>query len=407
MEAVIYNNSPAGRRLAKIFGNFDGGAYLGRYSHIRLEEINEPEPRGPHWVKIKTTMSAVSRGDISLISHKRSHTRPAFPEFPFVLGCESHGIVIETGDAVRGFRQGDRVIVDPALNCRTRDIEPVCESCESGNTSSCRNTAQGSISPGVSIGCCPETGGGWSRVFIAHESQLHRLPPDMDDDSALALHSLGAAVHTVMRNFPDDRTTILLYGCGAAGLGIIAAIRALGSSCRIVAVESSRFHGETALQYGADRIIYPRELKRPITREAADITGAQCHKSSDGEEFLTGGFDIIFDTTASPLTINEGLRLAANGASIVLAGASRQGAVDTAPITFKNVHITGSCGCGIETYRGRRTHSIPIAIDIAAKHGLNLKSFVTHKFRINDYRKAIEVSLHKAKYNAITTAFAF
>jgi threonine dehydrogenase-like Zn-dependent dehydrogenase len=407
MKAVVYDHSRTGRRLTRALGRFDGGSYLGKYSCIQLADVPEPEIRNPHWVKIKTRMSCVSDSDLAVIVQKESGALSSFATFPFVFGRNNHGVVSEVGDAVKGFRPGDRVVVDPALNCRARDIEPECESCENGNTSACENIAEGSLSPGISIGCCCDTGGGWSAAFIAHENQLHGIPPEVDDDSAATIVTFGAALHAVMRNFPGDGETVLIYGCGAAGLCATAALRALGSGCTIVAVDASRFHGGMALRLGADRVIYPGDLKRPIAREVAGITGAQCYKTLDGDEILMGGCNKIFDTIASARTINQGLRLAANGAAIVLTGAAAAGTLDPAPIALKNISIRGSLGCGIETYQGRKAHTFSIAADLLNRRAVNLKPLITHKFRLDDYKKAIEVNLHKEKHSAIETAFTF
>lgn len=407
MNAVVCDYSEFRHKLTRALGGFNRGAFLGRHSCVQLRDIPEPEIRSPYWVKIKTRMSCISGSDVSIIYQTDGRTLSSFTTFPFVFGRENTGIIQEVGDAVKGFRPGERVVVDPALNCRARDIGPACESCESGNTSTCRNLAEGSLSPGISTGCCADTGGGWSPAFIAHESQLHKLPPEVGDDDAAMINTFGAALHAVMRNFPDDDDIVLIYGCGATGLCIVAALRALGSGCTIVAIENSRFHGETALKAGADRVLYPKELKRPLAREAADITGANCCKTIGGGEILMGGFDLVFDTVVSPFTVNEILHLAAGGSTAVLVGAATHGAIDVSPIALKNITVKGSFGCGIETYQGRKAHTFTISIDLLRRQSLTLRQFLTHKFRLIDYRQAVSANLNKAKIRAIKTAFFF
>ncbi|MFC1766219.1 alcohol dehydrogenase catalytic domain-containing protein, partial [Planctomycetota bacterium] len=47
-------------------------------------------------------------------------------EFPWLVGHESAGTVLEVGTAVKGLSAGDRVAVDPAIACGT------CDQCRSG-----------------------------------------------------------------------------------------------------------------------------------------------------------------------------------------------------------------------------------------------------------------------------------
>ena len=91
-----------------------------------------------------------------------------------------------------GFFAGERVVVEPALGCRVRGIEPPCAYCASERYALCVNVAKGDIAPGIQTGFCGDTGGGWSEgTLVAHPSQLHRVPENVPDEAAVAVDAHG------------------------------------------------------------------------------------------------------------------------------------------------------------------------------------------------------------------------
>ena len=99
------------------------------------------------------------------------------------------------------------MVVEPALGCKVRGIEPPCPYCASGRHALCLNVAKGDISPGIQTGFCHDTGGGWSRgTLVAHPSQLHRVPDAVPDEAAVAVEPLACAVHAALGAGTPART---------------------------------------------------------------------------------------------------------------------------------------------------------------------------------------------------------
>src|ERR687890_515876 len=130
-----------------------------RVSPLQLEEITEPVLLTPEWVRVKPRLSGICGSDLSTLSAQSSPYFSPITSPPFVMGHEVVGEVVEDNS---GFRAGERVVVEPALGCAVRGIEPPCASCASGRYALCVNVARGDISPGIQTGFCRDTGGGWS-----------------------------------------------------------------------------------------------------------------------------------------------------------------------------------------------------------------------------------------------------
>jgi len=48
-----------------------------------------------------------------------------------------------------------------------------------------------------------------------------------------------------------------------------------------------------------------------------------------------------------------------------------------------------------------------IALDLISSGQVNVSDFVTHKFALDDYKKALEVASNKTKYNSIKVVFVY
>jgi len=62
---------------------------------------------------------------------------------------------------------------------------------------------------------------------VAHESQLHRVPDEIGDETAVLVDPIAGALHAVLRRKPTDQETVLIVGDGLVAMGVAACIRAL------------------------------------------------------------------------------------------------------------------------------------------------------------------------------------
>ncbi|MDQ5811386.1 MAG: alcohol dehydrogenase catalytic domain-containing protein, partial [Actinomycetota bacterium] len=135
------------------------GLETSRFSPLQLEEIPEPKLPTPEWVRVRPLLSGICGSDLGTLSSENSPYFSPLTSPPFVLGHEVMGVVAEdNGD----FRAGERVVLEPALGCEVRAVDPPCPYCAAGRYALCLNVAKGAISPGIQTGFCRDTGGGWS-----------------------------------------------------------------------------------------------------------------------------------------------------------------------------------------------------------------------------------------------------
>ena len=85
-----------------------------------------------------------------------------------------------------------------------------------------------------------------------------------------------------------------------------------------------------------------------------------------------------------------------------------QGAVpDLTPLWFQELEIIGAWGRQMEHYAGGRVNSYKLVLDLITAGKIAPEGLLTHTFRIEDYRKGLEVGMYKPQYQSIKVAFDF
>jgi threonine dehydrogenase-like Zn-dependent dehydrogenase len=407
MKALQFVDSIPHYVISKAIGTFYPPIFYSPLSCLRYREVPEPKLPGPEWIKIKVKYGGICGSDINLIRLHDSPSSEPFASFPCTIGHESVGTIVEMGEGVNGFQIGERVTADPVLACPTRGINELCPHCQRGEYSRCENFARGDISPGVIIGTCRDTGGSWSPCFVAHRSQVFHVPETVSDEQAILVDAFCSALHPVMHNFPRDEDTVLIIGAGVIGICVVAALRALESKARIIVLARYPFQGQLAESYGADKVIYAGK-GLDYYQAVARAVGGTLYKPILGKRVMTGGADIIYECVGSDTSIDDALRFTKAGGRLVLVGlVGVTKRVDWTPVWFKELTVTGIFACGTEQKEGQPIRTYQLALDWLAQGKLDLAPLLTHKFRLEDYKRAIETTMSKSKNKVVKSVFYF
>jgi threonine dehydrogenase-like Zn-dependent dehydrogenase len=403
MKALQFNVSIPQFLALKIFGaGIKSAHYSGPLAAVRMVDIPEPKLPSPDWVKIKVRRCGVCASDVNTVMLKNSPAWSAYTSFPSVLGHEIAGTITEAGAGVTGLQAGDLVTVCPLLNCKVRGIESECQPCRQG-LSCCENFAEGKLPPGTALDVCVGTLGGYSEYIIAHKSQVFKIPQGITPETAALIEPFAIALEAVLSNKPEKDEQVLVIGGGVIGNMIIQAIRALDISCRITTAVSSNFTAELAKKSGADHTISGKTQ----LEEAAEITGGKCYIPLLGPSTMMRGFDRVYDCLSKSDSVTMALRVVKTGGTVSLIGLSSEVKFDPTMVWVKMVTLKGSLYYGFHDWEGKKQHVFEIAIGLITKKSLKLQDMVTHKFKLAEYQKMMYVNLHKGKFKAIKTMFAY
>jgi threonine dehydrogenase-like Zn-dependent dehydrogenase len=186
----------------------------------------------------------------------------------------------------------------------------------------------------------------------------------------------------------------------------VAALRALDSDARVIVVAKYPVQGEMARRFGADEVIYLRQ--GDYFQAVAEATGGKLYKPVLGKRVLVGGADIVYECVGSESSIDDSLRFTRSGGTVVLVGlAAIPKRVDWTPIWLNELTIKGSVWSGMETFQGRRIRTFQLALEWMAEGKLDLAPMVTHRFRLDDYRRALAVTAGKGRHRVVKSVFVF
>ncbi len=409
MLALTFDVHPVRWALCKAAGWVSPAAFWSPLSGLKLRRVPKPDLPSPHWVRLRPIMGGLCGTDLASIfqRHHPASILQVFSSFPALLGHENVSIIDEVGPGVTGWQPGERVVVEPTLGCAAREIKPLCSACAAGRFTLCQHFRTGPLPVGSMIGWNSFTGGSWSQSFVAHESQLYRVPPEVTDEEAVLTDPIAGALHAVLRRPPRDDESILIVGGGLLGMGVMGSIRALGSECRSVALVRHEQQGQTMRRFGADELVVsPRSdnQKKRYAKVAHTVAGS-IFPSKFGHQAFVGGFDVVYDCIGSGQSLTDSMKYARAGGTVVEVGTSQIALVDTAPLWFDELTVLGANGRAFEEYNGRRLHTYEIVFDFVRSGRLNLKGLVTHRFKVQEYREALRVLTRRGQSGAIKAVF--
>jgi len=402
LEAIEYVRSVPRYLAVKALYRRLPGIVTSHAAVIRLRDVPEPKLPNDQWVRVHTRLCGICGSDLATVAAKGSPYFSPLLSFPFVLGHEVVGTLAMGTD---GLPSGTRVVVEPALHCAVRGISLVCPSCERGDTGTCENITRGSIAPGIQTGYCRDTGGGWSRSFVAHPAQLYAVPDDLTDEEAALIEPFACSLHAVIRTALPTEATILVLGCGTIGLLTVAAIRALGFGNRVLASAKYPHQQEWARTLGATDIV---PTGSGLYRAIPDATGALTFQPELGKPVLVGGVDVTFDCVGSSSSIDDAIRLTRSGGSVTLVGMPGiASGVDWTNIWHKELTVRGAYAYGVEKLDERSVKTFDLAMELMRRGAAPLGSLVTTRHRLADYRNAIRGALASGPNGSVKTVFEF
>jgi threonine dehydrogenase-like Zn-dependent dehydrogenase len=238
---------------------------------IRLDEVPQPTIQDPHDAIIHITRSAICGTDLHFVRGTMAPMREGT-----ILGHEAVGVVVEVGDAVRGFSPGDRVVVNSTMSCGA------CRYCRMGKTSQCDVANPNGPQAGTSFFGGPETTGPvdglqaeYARIPWAQNS-MHPLPDNVSDEQAILLSDIfptgwfGAELAGVTRG-----DVVVVFGAGIVGQFAAASAFKQGAG-RVIIVDGEESRLAAALAQNCEIVDYNREDPVQTIMDLTNGIGADC-----------------------------------------------------------------------------------------------------------------------------------
>jgi L-iditol 2-dehydrogenase len=393
-----------------VAGRISESLLVGPHACTRHIEVATPELPGDAWVRIRTRLGGICGSDLGIVALEASPSTSPLSSFPFVIGHENVGDIDALGSAVRGFGVGDRVTVNPLLCCEPRAVSPPCAACAAGHHSRCAHFTDGILAPGMFIGTTKGLGGSWGEYFVAHESQLVKVDDGVSDAGAVLTEPFACCLHAVRNNTPEPGQKVLVIGAGTMGLLMVAALRALVPTARVTTLARHPFQARHATELGADTTVMARGA---YLGALAEVAGTRLLQPIMGRPIGVGGFDVVYVCIGGSRGVEDAMRFARAGATIVLLGnATTLRGLDWTPLWLKELTFRGTLAYGGHTHAGH-THggasanAFVEAAAMIADGRAPIAGLVTHQFPLANSREALATARAKGVGESVKVAFTF
>lgn len=318
-------------------------------NNMVIEERPVPCINSANEVLIKVKAGGICGSDIHIY-----HGASPVATYPRVIGHEIVGEIVETGTGVSGFTKGDRVIIDPVINCGT------CYQCCTGRRNVCSNLKVRSV----------HVDGGYQEYQVVPQESIYLLPEQLSWEEAVMIEPFTIAEQVCSRAALTKEDKVFIIGAGPVGLSILKMVKLHRATCFISDVMEYKL--ALAKMYGADAVINAGTTN---TKEAIfDLTEGN-------------GATVVIDAACTVASFEQALTFVCAAGRVITLG------FDKSPSPINQFSITAR---EIDV-RGSRLHNnkFPVVIDYFKTGRLQVKDMITHRFpftQIHDALKLVEDS---------------
>ena len=307
---------------------------------VSVQDIPEPVA-GRKDVIVEVAACGICGTDIHIIDGEFPPTT-----YPIVIGHEFGGTVVSVGEDVVEVKVGDRVGVDPTVNCGE------CYFCQRGKGNLCERWN--------AIGVGALNGGFAERVAVP-ERCVYPLPEGMSFRSAALIEPVSCVVHGFHLIDPKPGDAYLVYGAGPMGLQNAAVARFSGA--RVVAI----------VDLNPERL----EIARSF---GFDVVGASL---DEVRHVAPRGFDVVIEATGRTKVAELAIDAVIRGGTLLLFGVCPPDETAAySPFKIYNEEITVIGTMAV-------IHSYGPAIDLLAAGAVDTDKMVTHTFPIERFDEAV------------------
>ena len=270
-----------------------------------VQDVPRPELRREDDVIVRVQAAGICGTDLHALE-----VPPTFPTDPgIIMGHEYTGEVVNAGDAVTSLQPGDRVAIEPNINCL------MCAYCRRGMPNMCLDLQLTGF----------KSHGGWAEESVMPARALHKVPDSVSPDVAALTEPLSCVLGGTDKVKMQPGETVVILGGGPIGLLYLQVFKAAGAGS-IILVEPHAARADYARDFGATLVVNPTsEDVAALVRRETEI-----------------GADVVVDAVGSQFP--AALKLLRRRGTVLLFGVNdrAEGAIKQFDITWNEYRILGS-----------------------------------------------------------------
>lgn len=317
---------------------------------MEMREVPDPELQNPGDVKIRMLTLGVCGSDIHYYTDGKIGSQVV--QYPFTVGHEGAGMVMETGSAVTRVKKGDLVAIDPAMPCWT------CDQCKAGRHHTCRKLKF--------LGCPGQAEGCLSEFIVMPQESCFPLHPGMTADQAAISEPLSIGVYAVRRSIPMQGARVGILGFGPIGMSVMLAAKAMGAETFYVTdkienrLEMARQEGVAWAGHAVDNVVRTIKQSEPL------------------------GLDVVFECCGQQEAVDQAIEIVKPGGKIMIVGIPEfdRWSMDVDDTRRKEITFQ---------FVRRQVDCVQESLDLIHEGKIRVDRMITHRFSFAQAREAFDL----------------
>jgi L-iditol 2-dehydrogenase len=316
-----------------------------------MKEIPEPKIIKPNDVKIKMSVVGICGSDIHYYTQGQIGTQVV--KYPFTVGHEGAGIVVETGKDVKRVKPGDAIAIEPAMPCWE------CDQCLSGRHHTCRKLKF--------LGCPGQAEGCLMEYIVMPEESCFPLYGTLTADHGAISEPLAIGVYAVKKSGGVKGLDVGILGYGPIGMSVMLAAKAEGAGSFTV-TDKIQPRLAMALKEGATSLFNPLE---------EDFTSML-------KQHHPLGLDVVFECCGQQDAFDQAVDILKPGGRLIVVG------IPEFDRWSMSVELTRRKEISLQFIR-RQVDCVDAALTHMENGQIDVSNMVTHRFPLSATKEAFDL----------------
>lgn len=318
-----------------------------------MEMIEVPDPKIVHDTDVLIKMERVGVCGSDIHYYATGKIGSQVVQYPFAVGHEGAGTVIEVGSAVKSVKAGDEIGIEPAMPCWN------CDQCNAGRPHTCRNLKF--------LGCPGQADGCLSEYIVMPETSCALLDQGMNLDDGALSEPLAIGVYAVKQSIPMEGAAIGILGFGPIGMSVLLPAKA----------------------QGAKSIFVTDKINERLTKARSLGVNYACNPDNEDvvvkvAELEPNMLDVVFECCGKQEALDNAIDLLKPGGKLMMIGIPE----------FDNWKFSADKGRRKEiTYTNirRQNHALEPTLEMMKNKVFDAQQMVTHRFKFDQTKAAFDL----------------
>ena len=318
---------------------------------MEMREVSDPVVLNPKDVKIRMSVVGICGSDIHY--YTRGNIGSQVVKYPFTVGHEGAGVVVEAGSSVKRVKPGDTIAIEPAISCYE------CDQCLSGRPHTCRRLKF--------LGCPGQAEGCLSEYIVMPEENCYPLGGSLNADHGSLSEPLSIGIYSLKNAGDIIQSRMAILGFGPIGMSVLLAAGAAGAGNL----------------YVTDKI----DARLSIAgREGAIYTGNPLKENISETIKLKEplGLDVVFECCGQQEALDQAVEMLKPGGRLIIVGIP-----ETERWTM-SVDDTRRKEISVFFVR-REVDCVEPALEMMERGVFKTESMITHRFPFHRTKEAFDL----------------